>query len=120
MSLYDRQQGTLDGAAAAARNYGHAIDQWEEHSNRLEDRLRLSMQNAEELAKQRIFAQAQLEGQTALVQALKQELARACPNSPLVREEIARKEIQRTAMASFLKNNGYDYDIKTQMVKKIV
>lgn len=119
MSLYDRQQGALDGAAASARNYGHAIDQWEAHSNRLEAKLRVAAKNAEELAKQRIFAQAQLEGQTALMQALKQELARACPNSPLVREETTRKEIQREAMASFFKKNGYDYDIKTQMVKKI-
>lgn len=116
MNFWDRQIGALDGAAATARSYEAAIDQWEEHSNRLEAKLRAATQNAEE---QRIFAQAQLEGQTALVQALKQELARAQPDSPLVREEIARKEIQRTAMASFLGKNGYDYDTKTQMVRKV-
>jgi predicted nucleic acid-binding Zn-ribbon protein len=119
MSFWDRQIGAMDGSAATARKYEGAIDQWEAHSNRLEAKLRAAMQNAEELAKQKLFAQARIEGQTALVQALKQELERARPDSPLVREELARKEIQRTAIASFLKENGYDYDIKTQMVKKI-
>lgn len=118
MNLLDRQIGALDGAAATARNYEHAIDQWEEHSNRLEAKLRAATQNAEELAKQKLFAQAQLEGQKALVQELQRELGRVGSNSALAQEENAKK-IRLSAMSTFLKKHGYDYDTKTEMVRKI-
>lgn len=118
MNFWDRQIGAMDGAAATARNYERAIDQWENHSNQLEAKLRAATQNAEELAKQRLYAQAQLEGRTALMEALKNELARLCPNSPLLQDERARKNITGQAMAKFLRPHGYDYDITTEMVKK--
>ena len=119
MNFFDRQIGALDGAAAASRRYEGAIDQWEEHSNRLEAKLRAATQNAEELAKQKLFAQAQVEGRTALLEALKNELARVCPNSPLLQNENARKNITGQAMANFLRPHGYNYDIATEMVKKV-
>lgn len=119
MSFLDRQQGMLDGSSATARNYGAAIDQWEEHSNRLEGKLRAATQNAEELAKQRLFAQAQLEGQTAVMLVLKAELERVCPNSPLLHEDGRRTNIARAAMAQFLEQHGYNYDPKTQAVRKV-
>lgn len=119
MSFLDRQQGTLDGSAATARNYGAAIDQWEAHAERLKGRLQNATEKADELAEQRLFAQAQLEGQTAVMLALKAELERVCPNSPLLREDGRRTNILRAAMAQFLKPHGYDYDPKTQAVRKV-
>ncbi len=119
MSFLDRQQGVMDGAASTARRYGAAIDQWEAHAERLQGRLQAATNQADELAKQRIFALAQVEGQTALVRALKHELARACPNSPLLREDGTRRNIQRAAMAEFLKKHGYSYDPNTTEVQKI-
>lgn len=118
MSLLDYQQGAAAGAAGV-RRANAAIDQWEAHSNRLEAKLRAATQAAEELAKQRLFAQAQLEGRTALMEALKNELARLCPNSPLLQDESARKNINGQAMARFLRLHDYDYDIATEMVKKV-
>jgi predicted nucleic acid-binding Zn-ribbon protein len=118
MNFWDRQIGAMDGAAATARNYERAIDQWENHSNQLEAKLRAATQNAEELAKQRLYAQAQLEGQKALVQELQRELGRVGSNSALAQEENAKK-IRLSAMATFLKKHGYDYDTKTEMVRKI-
>lgn len=123
MSGYDRQQGTLDGVAlganATARRYGAAIDEWEAHANRLQGKLRAASDEAETLAKQRLFAQAQIAGLNALVQALKDELARANPASPLLRDEDARKNISGKAMAKLLHENGYHYDKNTSRVTKI-
>lgn len=118
MSLLDYQQGAAAGAAGV-RRANEAIDQWEAHSNSLKAKLCAATQTAEELGKQKLFAQAQLEGKTALLEALKNELARLCPNSPLLRDESARKNINGQAMAKFLRPHGYDYDIATEMVKKV-
>lgn len=119
MSILDRQQGELDGSWATARRYDAAINEWEAHANRLQGRLQAATNQAEELAKQRLFAQAQIAGQTALVQALQHELARVCPTSPLLREDGTGTNILRSAMAQFLKPHGYNYDPQTQQVRKV-
>lgn len=119
MSFFDRQQGMQQGSWDTARSYGAAINQWEAHAKRLEEKLRAANQNADEQAEQRLFAQAQLEGKTALARALKDELVHACPTSALLREDGTQTNIQRAAMAQFLKQHGYDYDPQTQMVRKV-
>lgn len=118
MSFLDRQQGMLAGSAATARNYGAAIDQWEEHSNRLEGKLRAATQNAEELAKQRLFADAQVEGLRAVIAAMENEIQRSKPNSSLL-QQTTRKNISGEAMAKILQVHGYHYDKKTELVTKI-
>lgn len=117
MSFFDRQQGMQQGSWDTARSYGAAINQWEAHAKRLEEKLRAATQNAEEQEKQRLFALATVEGRTALAQVFKDELARVCPTSPLLRKDV-RQDIHGAAMAQFLKQHGYDYDPQTEMVKK--
>jgi hypothetical protein len=70
------------------------------------------------LAEQRLLVQAQLEGQLAFIRALKHELARVCPNSPLLRNDGTERNIKKAAMAEYLNKNGYHYDTSTEMVKK--
>lgn len=123
MSLYDRQQGTFDGVAigagATARRYGAAINEWEAHANHLQGKLQHATSEAEDLAKQRLFAQAQIAGLNALLQAFKDELARVSPASPLLKDDGTRKNISGTAMAKVLQAHGYHYDKKTERVTKI-
>lgn len=120
MSLYDRQQGTFDGVAigagATARRYGAAIDEWEAHASHLQGKLQHAISEAEDLAKQRLFSQAQVEGQSALIKALKDALAQVKPDHPLLREDGRRANIQKNAMAEFLAKHGYHYDIKNNKV----
>jgi hypothetical protein len=119
MSQLDRQTGMMDGGANVARRYGAAINEWEAHSNNLQSKLRAATEQADNMAKQRLFAQAQLEGRTAVMQAMKNELARVCPNSPLLREDSTRKNIAGEAMAKFLLPHGYHYDKDSESVIKI-
>lgn len=123
MGYDDRQQGMFDGVAigagATARRYGAAIDEWEAHANHLQGKLQHATSEAEDLAKQRLFAQAQIAGLNALLQAFKDELARANPNSPLLRDDGTRKNISGDAMAKLLQANGYHYDKKTERVTKV-
>lgn len=118
MSFLDRQQGMLDGSAATARNYGVAIDQWEEHSNRLEGKLRAATQNAEELAEQRLFADAKIEGMRAVIAAMETEIQRSKPNSSLL-QRSTRNNIAAQRMAEFLIPHGYQYDRENYKVSKV-
>lgn len=123
MSLYDRQQGTFDGVAigagATARRYGAAIEEWEAHAESLKNRLNQAQSKAEELAEQRLFAQAQAEGQDALIKALKDALTQVCPNHPLLRDDGRRANIQKNAMAAFLAQHGYHYDTQRNKVSAL-
>lgn len=118
MSFLDRQQGMLDGASATARNYGAAIDQWEEHAERLKGRLQDATEKADELAEQRLFANAQVEGLRAVIAAMENEIQRLKPNSSLL-QQSTRKNIAAQRMAEFLVPHGYQYDLKNYKVSKV-
>ena len=119
MSYLDNQQGFFDGAAATARRYNAAIDGWEAQANDLQRRLKQASAHAEELAKKRLFTEAQLEGQTALMRTLKDALAILSPNHPLLEDDSRQVNIQRAAMAKFLAEHGYHFDPKTREVRKL-
>ena len=119
MSFLDRQRGEIDGSAATARQYNSAINKWEAHANQLNGRLQNANENAEALAKLRLLEQAQNVGLKALVQALKDELARACPSSPLLRDAGIRKNISGEAMVQFFRANGYHYDKQSECATKM-
>lgn len=119
MSYLDNQQGYFDGAAVTARRYNSAIDGWEAHANDLQHRLNQASANAEELAKKRLFTEAQLEGQTALMRTLKEALALVAPDHPLLQDDSRQVNIQRAAMAKFLGDHGYHFDPVTRQVRKL-
>lgn len=119
MSYLDNQQGYLNGAAATARRYNSTIAEWQEHANDLQRRLQAAEARAEELAKKKLFSEAHYEGQTALMQTLKSALALVAPDHPLLHDKGRRKNIQAQAMVEFLAQHGYQYDPKTDTVRKL-
>jgi chromosome segregation ATPase len=118
MSFLDRQQGMLDGSAATARNYGSAIDQWEAHAERLKGRLKDATEKADELAEQRLFADAKIEGLRAVIAAMETEIQRSKPNSSLL-QQSTRNNIAAQRMAEFLVPHGYQYDRENYKVSKV-
>lgn len=119
MSYLDNQQGYFNGAADTARRYNATINEWEAHANDLQRRLNQASSNAEELAKRKLFTQAKLEAQTALMETLKNALALIAPDHPLLQDPSRRKNIQADVMVKFLAQHGYSYDPQTDIVQKI-
>ena len=119
MSYLDNQQGYYDGAAVTARRYDATIAQWKEHAADLQRQLQAAEDRAAELAKKKLFSEAHYEGQTALMQTLKSALAVIAPDHPLLKDQGRRKNIQQQAMVNFLAQHGYQYDPKTDTVRKL-
>lgn len=115
MSLYDRQQGFFDGsaiaAAATARQYGAAIDEWEAHAKALKGRLH----NVEAKADQ---ANASRAAMAYLIGQLANELEKYAPNHPLVnrqrRVEIVDDVTKKIATGS------HDFEPKTGTLKPVI
>lgn len=106
------------GRNVAARRADAAIDEWEEHSNQLKQRLRIAETSSEDLAKQRIFESAKVDGFRAVIAAMEGEIRRLNPNSPLL-QQATKDNIASQRMAEYLSPHGYHYDTKTYKVTKL-
>lgn len=106
------------GRNMAARRADAAIDEWEDHSNKLTQKLRKAEAGSKELAKQRLFESAKVDGLRAVISAMESEIRRLNPNSSLLNKST-RDNIAAQGMAQYLAPHGYSYDLKTFKVSKI-
>lgn len=115
MSILDQQFGerlgemrgqSAERAARARDNYA-----WQAFSNKLQSRL-------DESEESKVFVQAQLDAQTAMLRKMTEELRRLDPSNPLLNSD-GQKGYKAEIMAESLAQNGYHYDTKTFKVSKI-
>jgi hypothetical protein len=106
------------GQNMASRRADAAIDEWEDHANRLKQKLRDAEAGSKELAKQSLFESARVDGLRAVVSAMEDEIRRLDPNSSLLNKST-RDNIAAHGINRYLAPHGYLYDLKTFTVSKI-
>ncbi|SUX55049.1 hypothetical protein [Chromobacterium vaccinii] len=115
MSILDQQfgerLGEMRGQAAERADRTRDNYAWQAFSNSLQARL----EDAEE---SRVFVQAQLDAQTAMLRKMTDELRRLDSSNPLLNVE-SQKAYKAQIMADSLAKNGYSYDTLTFKVSKL-
>lgn len=115
MSILDQQFGERLGemrgqaterSARSRDNYA-----WQAFSDKLQSQL-------DDSEESKVFVQAQLDAQTAMLRKMTDELRRLDPNNPLL-DSDSQKGYKAQVMADSLAKNGYHYDTKTFKVSKV-